>query len=96
MFQLWKKRHTKRKCRSERKSGRNKKRRTAGITELFTTDSKRERVEDDLVFLTIYKLTKEKGTLLNDPLMVDVEVNLKPLRTEVDTGAAESVMVCLH
>ncbi len=36
--------HTKRKCRSERKSGRNKKRRTVCITELFATDSKRERV----------------------------------------------------
>ena len=29
---------------------------------------------------------------MNDPLMVDVEVNGKPLRMEVDTGAAVSVM----
>ncbi len=92
MFQLWKKKdHTKRKCRSETKPGGNEKRRTAGIKELSATDSRREGVEDDLDFLTIYKLTKEES-LLNDPLMVDVEVNGKPLRMEVDTGAAVSVM----
>ena len=44
MFQLWKRSHTKRKCRSERKLGRNEKRRTAGIKELFETDRRSKKI----------------------------------------------------
>ena len=97
--------HTRKKCRNGKKSSSGSdKKGTAGIKELSTEEglipcqrgrqssSRSGELEGEVDFLSIYKLAKEKESLMNDPLMVDVEVNGKPLRMDVDTGAAVSVM----
>ena len=43
----------------------------------------------NLDLLCMYRLGRQDSA---DPVMVDVEVNGKPVRMEVDTGAAVSVM----
>ena len=99
-FGCGKKGHTKRMCKNVGKPGGNEKKGTADIKELSgdvevqqgTVFRNGDEVEDDLDFLKIYRLARDNEVKLEDPVMVDVEINGKAASMELDTGAVVTVM----
>ena len=92
--------HTKQKCRNEKKEGKDKK---AGMHSVEVEEAEipcqkgtkfrePDEVEEVLDFLSIYRLAREKDDCLDDPIMVDMEVNGHSAKMELDTGAVVTVM----
>ena len=90
--------HIRRRCRSERKEsgsvgGRKVGVKTFGLRDQGSSDGGgMDELEGDIDFLNLYSLSQRSAGGLREPVMVEVRVNGKEVRMEVDTGAAVSVM----